>query len=56
MANKHLKLEPHNINKDVWWYETHKGVETYSYTHGYLDTIRIPWKDIRAALKRKDKK
>ena len=61
MANKHLKLEPHHIMDGVSWYEMNSGInvlvehttrggETYLHTQVYL----IPWKDIRAALGRKD--
>ena len=60
MPNKHLKLEPHKITDRCWWYEQSGGIkiyventddeDKYSHTEEYL----IPWKHIRAALKRKD--
>ena len=60
MANKHLNRKPHKITDHCWWYEQQKGIEVvvehtddddlYSHTAIYL----IPWKDIRAALGRKD--
>jgi len=59
MAKKDLKLEPHDLDEDVWWYEDNKGIDLHVETvcpsgqrshQSYL----IPWKEVRAALKRKD--
>ena len=61
MANKHLKGEPHKITDRCWWYEQKDGmslvVEHTHLTTGtrmHTATYLIPWKDIRAALRRKD--
>ena len=64
MSNKHLKLTPHKIAHDptAWWYEEAKGIfvvqDYYRAKDGlYLGTrsVVIPWRAIRAALKKKDK-
>ena len=61
MSDKHLKPESHRVNNRCWWYEEEEGIsivvehtdekDKYNHTELYL----IPWKDIRASLKRKDK-
>lgn len=61
MANKHLHLEPHHVDQDFWWYEENKGITVVmqlpTKDGGWAQTVRrIPWADIRAALKRKDRK
>ena len=65
MSNKHLKLTPHKIAHDptVKWYEEPKGIwvvqEHYRAKDGlYLGTrsVMIPWRAIRGALKRKDRR
>ncbi len=59
MANKDLQKERHNINPFWWWYEMRSGIKIY---HKNPDSIIgkespvIPWRSIRAALKRKDRK
>ena len=64
MSNQHLKRTPHKIAHDptAWWYEEDKGIyvvqEYYRAKDGlYLGTrsVVIPWRAVRAALKRKDK-
>ena len=63
MAKKHLKNEPHqlpeNFSSEGWWYEEMKGIDIHMEVRlgGQLthESFFIPWKDIRAALKRKDK-
>ena len=60
MSNKDLLRTSHAIrdDKDAWWYEEEKGIclvvsdpskdrNTFQFT--------IPWRSLRAALKRKDK-
>lgn len=60
MANKDLKLEPHWIDEDVWWYEDSRGIDVhvdFRAPDGALNkhlSALILWKDVRAALKRKD--
>ena len=65
MSNQHLKSTPHTIAHDptVKWYEEPKGIwvvqEYYRAKDGlYLGTrsVVIPWRAIRAALKRKDQR
>ena len=55
MSKRHLKLEPINISDDVWFYEEDRGLDVHVETHAKHMSIIIPWKDIPAALKRKDK-
>ena len=63
MANKHLKRKPQHAS-DVerwWWYEDTHGVDIVvtqaALEHGANGTaiLTIPWRSIRAALRRKDK-
>ena len=59
MANKDLKLTPHDIDEDTWWYEDNKGIDLHVEIvcpSGQRDhkVLLIPWDQIRAALKRKD--
>lgn len=59
MSDKHLNLEPTmmyhpTVNggaDESWWYEEAKGIVVV--VHGKM--ARIPWRQIRAALKRKDR-
>ncbi len=59
MGKRKLSLEPQNVTKELWYYEEPKGIlivhEIYS-KNEYLrtDQLLIPWKMIRASLKRKD--
>jgi hypothetical protein len=63
MADKHLSLKPKQISDDAWWYETSKGVEVVVQIPARIGEDKaifggiyvIPWKQIRAALSRKDK-
>ena len=55
--------KPQNINKRNWYYEEPDGIEIIhevrdSMTGDYVRTesIKIPWKMIRASLKRHDHK
>lgn len=61
MGNKHLKREPHEITDRCFWYEENNGIKIYVDSTDYADDMYshteeylIPWKDIRAALRRKD--
>ena len=58
MSNKHLSLRVTNLNKTTWLYETKAGFELYadSLPGGVFFSAIIPWRKIRAALKRKDRK
>ena len=57
MADKHLHLRPHNVTKQFWWYEDRKGLTICSEINGHSFIVGdIPWRSIRAALKRKDRK
>ncbi len=39
---------------DAWWYEQGAGIEIYVQANPTI-IVKIPWKSIRKALKRKDK-
>jgi hypothetical protein len=65
MSDRHLQLTPHKIARDshVWWYEEPTGIwvvqDYYRAKDGlYLGThsVVIPWRAVRAALKRKDRR
>ena len=64
MSNEHLKLTPHTMAHDphVRWFEEPQGiwvVQEYRAKDGlYLGTrsVVIPWRAIRGALKRKDRR
>mgnify|MGYP001587947102 CR=1 FL=1 len=61
MSNKHLSRSPKTLlikrgsqwieASGKWYYEENRGIEIY----GLDGTTLITWKQIRAALKRKDK-
>jgi len=59
MAKKDLKREPYDLDETVWWYEDNKGIDLHveivspSGQRSHQSYL-IPWKEIRAALKRKD--
>ena len=57
MSKAHLKRAPHTINEDWWWYEEPQGICVVHHmgTRGAF-TVEIPWRSLRAALKRLDKK
>ena len=59
MSEKHLKRDSHKIRHIdwAWWYEEKQGicVVIHQGTRGAV-TIDVPWRSIRAALKRLDKK
>lgn len=60
MAKKHLRLDPHRVTNDFWWYEENKGIcvcVEFNLPDGQRKTaVRdIPWRAIRAALIRKDR-
>ncbi len=60
MSNQDLRLIPHKRRKDPdsWWYEEPQGlwvvVQYRDNGLRYLH-VQIPWRSLRAALKRKDK-
>lgn len=62
MASKHLSRASKKIvgSNSAWWYEIRVGIEVFIQHHslneGYKETKRyvIPWRQIRAALGRKD--
>lgn len=58
MAKEHLSLKPHNLSEKVWWYDNMKGIEiVVAHFDSKVNTeiVVIPWRSIKAALKRKDK-
>ena len=46
-----LNLHPINISPDCWYYEQRGGIAVYWEGHGL--TAVIPWRNLRASLKRK---
>ena len=60
---KHLLRNPHKIKKTphAWWYEENGGIDIVVHREAIQSpyesvVLRIPWKQIRDALARKDKK
>lgn len=58
MSKKDLSLNPQNISGDIWYYEENNGIDVLIHkldgTHNIDIQFTIPWKMIRASLKRKD--
>lgn len=55
-----LRLSPHRVTNDFWWYEENKGISVciraFDKNSSEQTFVRdIPWRAIRAALARKDK-
>lgn len=58
MSDQHLKRYPHNVRgKTAWWYEESDGICVVApcADRGQRQ-ITIPWRLIRAALERKDRR
>ena len=55
MATDDLLLDPHHVkgDDDWWWYEESGGICIVTRDVGVLGTI--PWRSVRAALKRFDR-
>ncbi len=58
MSKKHLKLDAHPIrgNDNVWWYEDNGGIDIHVPPSAKHTSFKIPWRALRAALERKDRK
>lgn len=69
MSNKHLKRSSHCIDREAWWYEEQRGIaiiveireggpKTLTGAGALIagKVINIPWRLLRAALARKDRK
>ena len=63
MANKDLKHIPHDISENAWWYEESQGINVIVMPEALPPEgsalkgahIRISWRVLRNALRRKDK-
>lgn len=55
MADKHLRLKPYNISNNVWWYEDVGGIDIHVEPSSKHTTVFISWRQLRSAIKRKDK-
>lgn len=60
MGNKNLLTRAHTIDWHWWWFETEGGISVshriaISKNRGVMTNVIIPWRSIRAALKRKEK-
>ena len=63
MANKDLWKNPHNAKDELsWWYENTDGISVHIPQSSFLKLsscgvccVKISWRALRAALKRKDK-
>jgi len=61
MSQRHLQTKPHRVTNDFWWYEENKGIAICVRARDKDDVERtfvrdIPWRSVRAALARKDRK
>ena len=59
MAKKHLSLNPKQVTDKIWYYEELEGIQVchdVHYVNGTVEHFIIPWRMLRASLKRKDKK
>ncbi|MDH3981311.1 MAG: hypothetical protein OES84_00245 [Kiritimatiellaceae bacterium] len=55
MSEKDLKLEPHNVTENLWWYEENAGVLIVFEGKNGPEQAIISWRSLRNALERKDK-
>lgn len=59
VSDRHLKGAPHRLRdrEDAWWYEESRGMTVVVEFYGApTQTVLIPWKEVRAALARLDRK
>jgi hypothetical protein len=54
--NTHLLRSPHTIDDEAWWYEEQRGLCIMVKSVSSIKELYIPWRLIRAALRRKDRK
>lgn len=59
MADKHLERRPHHQRgeQDWWWYEEPQGIAVVvkGTSSACTRVVDIPWRSLRAALRRKDR-
>ncbi len=59
MSKQHLQLKPHHHKGDEtwWWYEDSTGIDIVveDKISGRVRFVTIPWRSIKAALRRLDK-
>jgi len=55
MSAKDLKRSPHLVDDRAWWYEDIRGIVVVVES-SKTRLLTLPWRSLRAALKRKDKK
>jgi len=62
MSDKHLLVDPHQIDEFAWWYEEPKGIsiliEVRKPNGEHLSTEQrtLAWRSVEAALRRKKKR
>ena len=60
MANKNLRLTPHSVGKNCWWYELPQGIEVHIsgceiHRCEINHSVVISWKALKVALQIKEK-
>ena len=58
MSRKHLQNKSHHFKgrDDAWWYEENNGIHVVVERKEGTTIVHLPWRSIRSALKRKDRK
>lgn len=56
MSYKHLLTKSHPISEKAWWYEDNGGIDVIVHPDKACQHLRISWRALREALKRKDRK
>lgn len=61
MDVEHLSRRPKNIDPYTWWHEERGGIRVYRQVysdgrHTRTDKFTIPWRQIRRALERRDRR
>jgi hypothetical protein len=51
-----LRRDPQTIEAGAWFYEEHDGLSIIVTPREFSIHLKIPWRKIRASLKRKDRK
>ena len=62
MVKKYLIRKPHDVTDEFWWYEENYGLILIvcpikpDGTRDVTKVFKIPWRSVKAALKRKERR
>ena len=55
MATEDLSMQPQHVTDRIWYYEEKEGIcVVHEVSHGDVKQFYIPWRLIRASVRRKD--